>query len=124
MAAPAYDKAKPDFANPVDSDLAQVRDNEQWLMIAAAASGYILPAWTTVAVGSGSPENLAEPATITMTHSDGRKMKWTLTWSSGKVTTVLWQFDKGLGGGLETLTGGTATLTYDGSNNWSGATTA
>ena len=51
-------------------------------------------------------------------------IKFNFTWSSGNLATEIWQYDKGLGAGLETLTGGTITHSYDGSNNWTGATTA
>ena len=124
MTALEDDFTKPDFANPVDADLDAVRDNFEWLMVCAASSAYMLPGWTTVAVSTTSPLVPEEPNTITMTHADGRKMRFTLTWSGGLVTLIVFEFDRDLGGGYETMTLGTITPSYDGSNNFTGATVA
>ena len=122
MAAPPEAFDKPDFADAIDDNLDSIRDNFTWLMIAAAGQGYILPGWAAVAVSTTSPLVPSEPNTITMTHTDGRKMRWTLTWASGKVTLIVWEYDRDLGGGFETLVGGTVTITYDGADNFTGTT--
>jgi len=128
MAAPTEDFTKPDFSNAVTTDIDQIRDNFETLMMYAGGQGYVLPNWTTTVNSSSSPQDFSEPDDITMTHSDGRKMRWTLTWTSGKVTQIVWEFDRGVAESptvtWETLTGGTCTLSYDGSGNFTGVTTA
>ena len=119
MAAPAIDITAPAAANAWDDDLDQIRDNIVILMIMAAGQGYLLPNWTTTVNGTDK----SEPDSIEMTQAS-LKMKWVFTWSSGNVTAIVWQYDKGLGAGYETLTCGTLTLSYDGSNNFTGATSA
>lgn len=118
MAAPALDQARPAWGNDADGDLDALRDNATWLMIAAAGQGYVLPGWTTVVNGADK----SEPTSIEMTKGS-LKIRWSFTWSSSKVTQQVWAYDRGLGAGYETLTGGTITLAYDGSDNFTGATT-
>jgi hypothetical protein len=120
MAAPAIDISKPNAANVFNTDLDAIRDNVIWLMIAAASCGYRLPGWSSVPAGA----DLSKPDSITMTkNSTSIKMKWTFTYSGDNLTVELWQYDKALGAGFETLTHGTVTHTYSGLN-WSGATSA
>lgn len=119
MVAPAFDITRPAFdGTPVDQDQDQLRDNVAWLMIAAAGQGYVLPNWNTSTTGPDP----AEPETIVMTQGSLR-MRWSLTWNAGNVTQIVWEFDDG-GGTYATLTGGTITLAYDGSSNFTGATAA
>lgn len=117
MAAPSFDLTAPAAANAWDDDLDQIRDNVAWLMTAAASNNFMLPGWTTTASGA----DLSEPDYIKM-ESGSLEMRWTFTWSSGSVTQVVWAYDDGTG--LTTLTGGTVSISYDGSGNFSGATTA
>lgn len=119
MAAPILDQTAPAAAHAWDDDLDAMRDNATWLMIAAAGQGYVLPGWTTVVNGADK----SEPDSIEMTKGS-LKMRWAFTWSSSKVTQQVWAYDRGLGSGYETLTGGTITLAYDGSDTFTGATTA
>lgn len=117
MAAPAFDNTKPDFANSVDTDVDAIRDNSEWLMIAAAGAGYMLPGWATTAT---SPPEYTQIEMVKGT----RKMKWVFTWSGGKPTQIVWQFDRGLGAGYETLSLGTITVNYDGNGNFTGTAVA
>ncbi len=120
MTAPQINTDKPVFGgNPVDDELDQLRDNIIWLVQAAASGGYALPNWTTTVAGADP----AELDSITLTLGS-ILIKFNFTWSSGNLATEIWQYDKGLGAGLETLINGTLTHSYDGSDNWTGVTTA
>ena len=120
MTAPIFDQTEPDpGASAWNLSIDATRENLVFLMIAAGAVGYMLPGWSTTVNGT----NKAEPDSIVMAKGS-LQMKWLFTWSSGKVTQIIWQYDRGLGAGLETLTGGTITPSYDGSNNFIGATSA
>ena len=120
MAAPAIDLDEPTFASAVDDAQDFIRDNITWGLIAIASGTYLIPGWAAAASGGTA----SEPAVITMTHASGRLMKFSLTWTTGSVTGVIVQYDKGLGAGYETLSLGTATIAYDGSGNWTGTTWA
>jgi hypothetical protein len=120
MSAPEIDLDEPTFASAVDASQDQIRDNIIWGLIAVASGTYMLPGWPATPSGGTA----SEPAVVTMTHASGRNMKFTLTWTSGAVTGVAVQYDKGLGAGYETVTLGTATIAYDGSGNWTGTTWA
>lgn len=120
MAAPNIDITRPVYdSTSMDDDLDQLRDNIVWLMIQAAAAGYMLPDWDTEI----DPGDLDEPSYIELTNAS-LIIRFNFTWSSGLVTEIEYEYDKGLGGGLETLTGGTATLSYNGSDQLTGITTA
>lgn len=113
MAAPDIDLDKPTFANAVDDAQDAIRDNITWALIAIMNGSYLLPGWD-----GGPDSDTAEPSYAEFTHGSGRKMKFSLTWTDGAVTGIVVQYDKGLGGGYETLTNGTATLSYYASGNF------
>jgi len=118
MTAPAIDESVPDFGNDVDDDVDKMRENTIYLLTMAAAAAYMLPAWTTTVQGTDK----AEPDSITMTHSDSRGMRFQFTWTSGNVTQINYQFDKGLGSGYEEILLGTLAIAFDGDGNFTGAT--
>lgn len=118
MAAPVFDHTKPDPANPYNTDLDAIRENSTLLLLAAAGEPYLIPGWTPVVGGADK----SKPDYIELTNGS-RKMRWTFGWDgAGNATSVVLAYDRGLGAGYETLAGGTFTLTYDGSNNWTGGT--
>lgn len=123
MAALVFDINAPDWGNnaPAD-DIDAIREKFIFCMLAAAAAGYRLPGWSTTVNGA----DLTEPDDIVMTlNADPDvKMRWTYTWTTGNLTQEVWAFDRGTGSGYETVDDGTVTLSYDGSNNFTGATSA
>ena len=120
----AEDFTKPAFANPVDTDLDQIRANFNFLLLAAMNGAVVVPGWTTTVNSTSSPLNYAEPNSIVLTKGT-RAFYMNLTWTSGNVTQIVCRYDDGVSSpSLVTVTGGTITLTYDGDNNFTGATTA
>lgn len=118
MAAPDIDINRPVFEDaPVDQDLDQLRDNVVWMLINTALDQGFVPGWTTTVTGG------AEPSSVELTQGSV-KIRANFTWSGGLPTEIVYQYDKGLGAGLETLTGGTFTPSFDGSGNLTGVTTA
>lgn len=118
------DFTKPAFANPVDTDLDQIRQNFQFLLLAAMNGAVVVPGWTTTVNTTSSPLNYAEPDSIVLSKGT-RAFHMNFTWSSGNVTQIVCKYDDGVSSpGLVTVAGGTITLTYDGDNNFTGATTA
>lgn len=123
MAAPTLDTAKPVFgANPVDAAMTQLRDNIIHLMTMIMAARFSFPGWAFTPSGA----DLDEPDYIEGVKNGGSgiKCRFTFTYTAGKVITVLYQYDKGLGAGLETFVDGTVTETYNGSDQWTGNTSA
>jgi hypothetical protein len=82
-------------------------------MIAAAAFGHRLARWNTAVTYSSG-----KVSTVTMTYQPDTsiKMQWAYTYSGNKLATETWKYDKGLGAGYETLSGGTLTMSYSGDN--------
>jgi len=118
------DFTKPDFANGVSTDLDQIRDNFNFLLAAAANGSIVVPGWTTTVYSDSSPQDFSEPDRIILTKGT-RAIHIEYTWTSGNVTGMVVKYDDGVSSpSLSTVTGGTITLTYDGSNNFTGATTA
>jgi hypothetical protein len=118
------DFTKPDFANAIDGDLDQIRDNFHFLLLAAINGAIVIPGWTTTVNTTSSPLNYAEPDSIVLTKGT-RAFHFNYTWTSGNVTQIVCQYNDGVSSpSLTTVTGGTITLTYDGSGNFTGATTA
>ncbi|KAA9133450.1 hypothetical protein F3N42_03615 [Marinihelvus fidelis] len=123
MAAPTLDTSRPNYDGTGKGvDLDQLRDNITWIIAMLAGGVFILPGWATTASGS----DLSEPDYIELVNNDSAslKMKFTFTWSSGNLTQIVCQYDKGLGAGYETFDDGTIAISYDGSGNFSGATTS
>lgn len=118
MAAPTLVETKPLWGtgNQVAENLTQIRNNTTWL-VAMAALGNAVPPWNAVPSGA----NLAKPDYVELTHAiDGRKCKATLTWTGDKVTTMVLSFNDT--GGYANFSYGTATITYNGSGQWTGTT--
>jgi hypothetical protein len=113
MAAPPFDYDAPDpgATGGWGPEITATRDNIINLMIFAAASGSRLPDWDTAFTYTTG--NLTQ---VEMTYQSDTlvKMRWVYTYASGKISTEKWYFDKGLGGGMELLFGGTLTNTYSG----------
>ena len=120
----AEDFTKPDFANPVDTDLDAIRDNFQFLLASALNGAPFMAGWTTTVESDSSPQDFSEPDRIKLTK--GTRAFWfEYTWTSGNVTQIVIKYDDGVSSpSLATLTGGTLTLTYDSDGNFTGATSA
>lgn len=120
-----YDK--PDFANAVDTDLDRIRDRLQWLAAAIVSNGIVLlPGWSGTAYSTSSPQNMAEPNYWLLdANGDARQLRIDLTWTSSKITQVVIKYNDGVSSpGMATVDDGTITITYDGSNNVTGFTSA
>lgn len=121
------DFTKPDFVD-LASDLQSIRDNFNFIITAAANGSIVIPGWSTTVNSTSSPVDYNEPDNVTLTHTSTaspqvtRQIVIEYTWTSGNVTQMVVKFDDGTG--LVTVTGGTLSLTYDGSNNFTGATSA
>jgi len=123
---------KPDFADGVYSDLAAMRNNWYFLLVSAVNGSIVIPGWTTTMVSNSSPVDYGEPDSIQLSKLDTavspnvtREIHIDLTWTSGSVTGMVLKYDDGSSSpSLTTLTGGTITLSYDGSGNFTGATSA
>lgn len=116
MTAPALDESKPKWGsgNEVGQNLDQTRDNITWI-IAMAVIGIHVPPWDVTPSGS----DLSKPDYIEAVHAiDGRKVKATLTWTGDKITTMVLAFDDT--GGYANFAYGTATISYNGSGQWTG----
>jgi len=122
MAAPLFDFTDPDTANNVDDDISQIRDNQSvlYMMSVAASMGIpIMPASGQTITSSPA----AKPTTVEFTGlPNSRKGKLLITYTGDNPTEVIVQLDSGGGGGYETMS--TITLTFDGSSNWTGGTSA
>ena len=117
---PDMDESAPTVAGILEDDIDAIRDNAAWLMSAAAGQGYILPGWNTTVDGGDKQK----PDSITMV-SGSLRMRWRFTWSgAGNLIGQVWEYDRGFGDDWVTLNDGTAVLSYDASNNFTGATTS
>lgn len=122
----------PDMVNPVSTDLELMRDNWYWILASAANGSIVVPGWTTTMVSTSSPVDYSEPDSIQLSklYTDvspniTREIHIDLTWTGGNVTGMVMKYDDGTSSpSLETITGGTITLTYDGDGNFTGATSA
>ena len=123
---------EPDFASAVSDSLDQIRLNQWYLLIAAVNGSVVAPGWTTTIASASSPVNYGQPDSMTMTYLDTavspnvtKTIQIAYTWTDGNVTGMVVSFGDGTSSPeLVTVTGGTITLTYDGSGNFTGATTA
>lgn len=114
---------------PRSDSHAALIDTIRWLFMVMMERALAAPDWATVITSSASPEDFTEPdyKTVTKTYTDESpevtvQFRYNYTWASGNKTGIEFQFDDG--SGLETVTGGTVVLTYDGSGNFTGATTS
>lgn len=119
MAVPDWNQAAPNYgAADVADDLDATRDNLALLFAAIAVHGSPLEnGWTFFTTGP-----LATPTTEGWTHSDGRKIRMTATYSAGLVTKIVYAYDRGLGAGYETIYA--HNLTVNGSGQHTGGTTS
>ena len=123
---------RPDFANAVEVDLGAMQTNWYWLLVAAVNGSVVAPGWTTTINSTSSPVDYSEPDNLTLTYLDTsqspnvtRQIVIEYTWTGGNVTQMVIKYGDGTSSpALETVSGGTMTLTYDGSGNFTGATTA
>lgn len=116
MATPTLDLNAPDpgSTNGWGSDVNKIRENIQTIMFFAAACTMDLPDWNTAFTYGGGSGELTE-AIMTYQTDTTIKMRWVWTYSSGKIATAKWYFDKGLGAGYELYTPkGTKTYNYTG----------
>lgn len=114
MAYTPLDESLPDGATQNGPAVfPSVRDNQKALRDAILAGALV--GWNTAPSG-GTAE---EPAV--MTRSKGaERVKSTLTWSAGLVTTVVHAYSSNSGSSWDTI--GTLTITYDANDNFTGAT--
>lgn len=119
----------PAIGNVTEDDLTQMRLNWYVLMIAACNGSKIAPGWTVVVADASSPQDFSKPDSMTLSRLDAtvspnvtHQIKYTYTWTGANLTTMVVAYDNGAG--FVTVTGGTMTLTYDGSGNFTGATSA
>ena len=124
MAYGAFDKTKPAGTDLASAFPGNINTNEVALRDMAAmgqAAGY------DYSVSGGTAE---EPATLFFKQGTGGSAHWlraTLSWSSGRITQIVW--DKSINGGTDytTAPGGsicTQVFSYDGSGNLTTATNA
>ena len=120
MAAPVIDLDEPTFATAVDDAQDFIRDNQIWIIIALGNAGILIPGWTAVPSGGTA----AKPAQLVLTGPGSRLIKMAYSYTGNDVTGIVISYDKALGAGYEAVASGTATITYDGSGNWTGTTWA
>ena len=116
MAAPAINHDEPTFWSAVDGAQDQIRDNIDWVVIALGNAGIIVPGWAAAPSGADP----AKPSRVVLTGPGSRKIRMTYTYTGDNVTGIDIDYDSG--SGYEQVVLGTATLTYDGSGNWTGTT--
>lgn len=123
-------------AHPGQDDLAKMRNAWYFLMMVIGGIGVrdqknclYVPGWTTTVTSASSPADYSKPDYITLskTYTDVSpnntvRFRYNLTWTGDNLTTIVFQYDNGTTSPLfTTVTGGTMTLTYDGSGNLMGA---
>lgn len=69
----------PDWSNPIDEDLDQMRDNFNYLLCLAAAGAEVAPGWQT-AVDISTSGNYAQPDAVILTKGT-RVIKVKPTWA-------------------------------------------
>ena len=121
----------PAIGNVTEDDLTQMRLNWYFLLIAAANGAKVVNGWATTMASTSSPQDYSKPDSMTLSKTDTtvspnvtRQLQYVYTWTGANLTTMVIKYDDGSGAGLVTVTGGTITLTYDGSGNFTGATSA
>ena len=125
------DFTKPDFVD-LAADLAGIRDNFYFLLVSAVNGSIVIPGWATTINSNSSPQDFGEPDSVVLSRLDNatrpqvtRKIHIEYTWTGGNVTTMVIKYDDGVSSpSLSIVTGGTLTLSYDGSGNFTGATSA
>lgn len=120
MAAPNIDAAKPAKGNAFDTDLDQIRDNWAWFIAICLHMSLDIPGWNATPAGA----DLDKPDYVDAVHTDGRKVRVAYSYTGDNQTSVVVQYDKGLGAGYETLTKGTGTRAFNASDQWTGTTWA
>jgi len=89
-ATPDYNK--PLWANPIDTDIDQIRNNFHFLMCQVATGIPILPGWDT-AVDVATNSNYAKPDGYVLSHPDGRKIYINLVWSGTLISQITLGYD-------------------------------
>jgi len=126
--------------HPGEDDLTDMRANWRFLQMIIGAVGIrdglislFIPQWATTVTttDTGSPLDYSEPTEVLIarTYTDvspnvTEQYKYLLTWTSGNMTQIIYQYDDGGGGGFTTVTGGTITITYSAGGHMTGATSA
>jgi hypothetical protein len=117
---------------PGQTDLQSMRDNWKWLFMVAMEKVDAAPDWATTITSNSSPLDFSEPdqKLVSKTYTDEspnrtEQFRYQYTWSGGNKTQIVFQYyDVNSSPQWQTVTGGTATLSYDGSGNLTGVTTA
>jgi len=119
MPAPELDESQPVFGGgPVDDAMDQLRDNVTWIIAMLAAQVFNIPPWAATPSGA----DLDKPDYVELVHSDGRKIKATYSYTGDDVTGMVIAFNSGAG--YANFINGTATITFNGSGQWTGTTWA
>jgi len=103
-----------------------------FLALAQAEASRLLPGWDTTVTSNSSPADYSKPDVVTLTRTYTtespavtRAIQIEYTYTGDNATTIVYKFGDGSSSPeLVTVTGGTLTLTYDGSGNLTGATSA
>lgn len=118
-------------AATVSAAMLAIRDSQHFILLTAGEAANSIPGWSTVIESASSPQDFSQPTRKTHSKTDTtvspevtRQFRYNYTWTGGNKTQIVYQYDDGSGGGFVTVTGGTVTLTYDGSGNFTGATSA
>lgn len=104
----------------------------RWLFMVMMERVPAAPEWTTIINSTSSPQDFDAPDSreVSKTYTDVSpnqtvQFRYQYTYSGGNKTGIVFQYyDAASSPQWQTVTGGTATLTYDGSGNFTGATTA
>lgn len=112
MAYVPFNETYPDGTRTGPQTVADIKANMLALRDAAVMGGGFF-GWAMAATG-GTAE---EPTTLTYSKGTER-VRATLTWSSGRVTQVVYAYSSNGGSSYDTIS--TKTITYDGSDNVTG----
>ena len=116
MAYTAYNESYPDGTRTGPQTVSDIKANLLAMRDACVMGGGFF-GWAMAATG-GTAE---EPATLTYSKGTER-VRVTLTWTSGKVTSAVYAYSANSGTSYDTI--GTKTITYDGSDNVTGTSWA
>lgn len=112
MAYTAFDATLPDGTHSGPTVITEIKTNMAALRDACVMGGGFF-GWAMAASGGTAD------APTTLTYSKGtERVRATLTWTSGKVTSAVYAYSANSGTSYDTI--GTKTITYDGSDNVTG----
>ena len=89
------DLNKPAIGNAIDSDLDQIRNSQNFLLMIAAHGSVILPGWQTTAVSTSSPQDFSQPNSLILTRGT-RVIHLKYTWANDAPTSIQMCYDDGV----------------------------